>query len=101
MERLIDDCIIMDYGKILIQKPIDYLLNNFRRITCDIPDGYEFAQNELFFNPARIGHSMEVFTFLSEAEARQYFDAQQVPYQNFKMESLNLEDAFIGLTGKY
>ena len=101
MERLIDDCIIMDYGKILIQKPIDYLLNNFRRITCDIADGYEFAQNEQFYNPARIGHTMEAFTFLPEAEARQYFDAQQVPYQNFKMESLNLEDAFIGLTGKY
>lgn len=26
MERLVDDCIIMDYGKILIQKPITELL---------------------------------------------------------------------------
>ena len=101
MERLIDDCIIMDYGKILLQKPVDYLLNNFRRITCDIPDGYEFSGNDAFYNPARIGHTMEVFTFLSEAEARQYFDANKVPYQNFKSEMLNLEDAFIGLTGKY
>ena len=31
MERLIDDCIIMDYGKILIQKPVNDLLNTFTR----------------------------------------------------------------------
>lgn len=31
MERLIDDCIIMDYGKILIQKPVNELLNTFTR----------------------------------------------------------------------
>ena len=101
MERLIDDCIIMDYGKILIQKPIDYLLNNFRRITCDIPDGYEFVGSDAFYHPARIGHMLEVYTFLPEAEARQYFDTHQVPYRNFKSKMLNLEDAFIGLTGKY
>lgn len=101
MERLIDDCIIMDYGKLLTQQPIDNLLNNFRRITFDAPDGYELPQNEAFYNPARIGHTIEAFSFLPQNEVLQSFDAQKVPYQNFKMESLNLEDAFIGLTGKY
>ncbi|MEG1586466.1 MAG: ABC transporter ATP-binding protein, partial [Bacteroidales bacterium] len=37
MERLIDDCIIMDYGKILTQQPVDRLLNTFRQITCTVP----------------------------------------------------------------
>ena len=30
MERLVDDCIIMDYGKILIQCPTKEILDNFR-----------------------------------------------------------------------
>ena len=101
MERLIDDVIIMDYGKLLTQMPISDLLDHFRRITCDVPDQDEFTVNDKFYNPSRIGHQLEVYTFLPEAKAREYFDAQGVPYQNFKSELLNLEDAFIGLTGKY
>ena len=101
MERLIDDVIIMDYGKLLLQKPIDYLLNNFRRISFDAPASFEFIANERFYNPARIGHTMEVFTFLPEMEVRQYFAENDIPSTNFMMEALNLEEAFIGLTGKY
>ena len=36
MERLIDDCIIMDYGSILIQQPVQQLLKTFRRYTFRI-----------------------------------------------------------------
>lgn len=101
MERLIDDCIIMDYGKILTQQPIIDLLGRFRRIQCTVPDGYDFEANSQFYNPSKIGNKLEVYTFLDSAEAMAYFNNQQVPYQDFSSELLNLEDAFIGLTGKY
>ncbi len=101
MERLIDDCIIMDYGKILTQQPISDLLGRFRRIQCTVPDGYDFEANSQFYNPSKIGNKLEVYTFLDSAEAMAYFNNQQVPYQDFSSELLNLEDAFIGLTGKY
>lgn len=39
MERLIDDCIIMDYGSILIQKPVPQLLDTFRRYTFRLEAG--------------------------------------------------------------
>lgn len=38
MERLIDDCIIMDYGSILIQQPIETLMKELRRYTCTVPE---------------------------------------------------------------
>lgn len=101
MERLIDDCIIMDYGKILTQQPIRDLLGRFRRIQCTVPDGYDFEANSQFYNPSKIGNKLEVYTFLDSAGAMAYFNNQQVPYQDFSSELLNLEDAFIGLTGKY
>lgn len=41
MERLIDDCIIMDYGSILIQQPIETLMKELRRYTCTVPEGYQ------------------------------------------------------------
>ena len=44
MERLIDDCIILDYGKILIQQPVKELLQEGRRYTFTIPEGYELDE---------------------------------------------------------
>ncbi|MDE6086127.1 MAG: ABC transporter ATP-binding protein, partial [Muribaculaceae bacterium] len=36
LERLIDDCIMLDYGKILIQTPVDKLLKEFGRFTVKL-----------------------------------------------------------------
>ena len=42
MERLVDDCIIMDYGKILIQKPIAELLEKDVAIPSLFPKATNF-----------------------------------------------------------
>ena len=65
MEKLVDDCIIMDYGSILVQMPVAELLATFRRYTFDVQQRAGIACGDL------------------------------------KAETMNLEDAFIGLTGKY
>lgn len=102
MERLIDDCILMDYGKILIQKPIDELLKEVRRYTCTVPEGYELpASDEDFYHPSVIRNTLELFSFLSPLEVENQLKALSVPATNLQQESVNLEDAFIGLTGKY
>lgn len=101
MERLIDDCIIMDYGKILTQQPVDNLLNNFRKISCLLPERYEFENDDRFYHPSILGNKFETYTFEPDQAVRKLFDERRVPYENLKIESLGLEDAFIGLTGKY
>ncbi len=101
MERLIDDCIIMDYGKILSQLPIKNLLDNFKKVTCSLPERYSLEDMTDFYNPSLIGSKLEVYTFLPEKEIRSYFHERQIPNNNLRTEFLNLEDAFIGLTGKY
>lgn len=101
MERLIDDCIMMDYGKILIQKPIDELLKEVRQYTCNVPEGYELPVIEGFYHPTVIRTSLEFFSFLTPLEVETKLNSLSVPYTHLHHESVNLEDAFIGLTGKY
>ena len=101
MERLVDDCIMMDYGKILIQKPIDELLKEGRRYTCTVPEGYELPASDDFYHPSVMRNTLETFSFLPPAEAEAKLKSMSVPYTNFHSEQVNLEDAFIGLTGKY
>ena len=101
MERLVDDCIMMDYGKILIQKPIDELLKEGRRYTCTVPEGYELPASDDFYHPSVIRNTLETFSFLPPTEAEAKLKSMSVPYTDLHSEHVNLEDAFIGLTGKY
>lgn len=99
MERLIDDCIIMDYGKILVQMPVEELLGKFRRYTTQAEADFKLQDTEGIYNPSVIRSSMELFSMLPEEEVKARLAAQGVG--NLSVERVGLEDAFIGLTGKY
>ena len=101
LEKLIDDCIVMDYGRILIQQPVKELLDTIRRYTCTLPEGYKMPEDKDFYHPSLIRNTLETFSFLPQQEVETRFRALQMPYSDLKCETVNLEDAFIGLTGKY
>ena len=102
MERLVDDCIIMDYGSILTQQPLQQLLDTLHRFTVQVREGYvpDWQDAELY-HPSVIKGTLELHSFLPQEAVAQKLKAYGVPPQDLTMESLNLEDAFIGLTGKY
>lgn len=99
MERLIDDCIIMDYGKILVQQSVVELLGKFRRYTAQVNEGFELKNTDGIYNPSVIRSSLELFSMKSEDEVKAQLAKEGV--SNLAVEKVGLEDAFIGLTGKY
>ncbi len=102
LERLIDDCIILDYGKILTQMPIKKLLTEFVHYRFHTPsDATAFEAGEGFFNPTKIKNDAELFSFAPEEEVKAELNRLGVEYSGFTREEMSLEDAFIGLTGKY
>lgn len=98
MEMLIDDCMILDYGRLLLHEPTQHILDNFRRFrftaTAD-----EIPQLEDLWNSEKIGSSWETYSFLPTEQVSQILS--QFGAGSLKEEKLSLEDAFIGLTGKY
>lgn len=103
MERLIDDCIIMDYGSILIQQPVQQLLNTFRRYTFRIEGTIPeiLPQDVALYHSAVIRDCGETYSFEDAEYVSCWLRRNGIVYTELKAESLNLEDAFIGLTGKY
>ena len=101
MERLIDDCIIMDYGSILIQQPIETLMKELRRYTCTVPEGYQPQLPATCYHPAVIRQTLETYSFLPPVDVEKLSKESQVPFTGLQHENVSLEDAFIGLTGKY
>ncbi len=99
MERLVDDCIVMDYGKILVQMPVRELLDRFRRYTAPVGEGFALPKTAGICNPSVIRSTLECFSMEPEAEVRARLAKAGVT--NLAAERVGLEDAFIGLTGKY
>lgn len=54
-----------------------------------------------FYNTAVVGAQAELYSFESPATVQGVLERAGVPCGDLQAETLNLEDAFIGLTGKY
>ena len=102
MERLIDDCIIMDYGKILIQKPVNDLLNTFTRYRFTTGSGeVQLPADSQLYNTSVIRGHAETYSFQDMEYVKQWLEQNGIPHTSLSAEKMNLEDVFIGLTGKY
>ncbi|MBK5720969.1 ABC transporter ATP-binding protein [Dysgonomonas sp. Marseille-P4677] len=98
MEMLIDDCMILDYGCLLLHEPTRYILDNFRRFRFK-SEATAIGSIDGLWNSEKIGSTWETYSFLSDDEVKNKLSSYNI--SDLKEEKLSLEDAFIGLTGKY
>ena len=102
LERLVDDCIILDYGRILTQMPVDRLLDQFGRyVFTTTDDNVLMPADDRIINPGKIRNEVELYTFDGMDYVKEYLTANNISYRDLKRTPMSLEDAFIGLTGKY
>lgn len=100
LENLIDDCLILDYGKVLIHKPTKDLINQFKCYEFSLQNHKAF-NHQAFKNTEIIKNKVETYSFLSEDEAIKAIKKQLPEVDKISCRNLSLEDVFIGLTGKY
>lgn len=104
LERLVDDCIILDYGKILTQQPVADLMCDLKRYEYvpqspdeRMPDGIEGI-----YSPWQGHDSREFYSFASPREVRGLLEKAGISLVKLESSPVeSLEDAFIGLTGRY
>ncbi len=101
MERLIDDCLIMDYGRIILQMPIKELMAKFYRYRFSTENPQQLAAISELININTIKGNTETYAMLSETEMKNLLQQNNISVSGFLQEKLTLEEAFIGLTGKY
>ncbi len=103
LERFIDDCIILDYGKILVQQPIAELMQGFHKYSFTMPEGCPLTKENNDFVYAIEEHKagIELYSYEPKALVEQELKNMGLTCSDFREEAMNLEDIFIGLTGKY
>lgn len=100
MERLVDDCIILDYGRILVQKPVKELMDTFLRYAFTAADCSALESDSRLYSTSRIRENCETFSFETGEAVRKILEEKAIEYKDLRQEKLSLEDIFIGLTGK-
>ena len=102
MERLIDDVLIMDYNRVLMRGSASEFMEKFHQFTFDLNrDDVNLKAESLTVEMDRIKNHYELYTYASAEEVQAMLQAKGLEYSDFKPVKMTLEDAFIGLTGKY
>ncbi|MFV0593304.1 MAG: ABC transporter ATP-binding protein [Draconibacterium sp.] len=102
MERLIDDVLVMDYNRILAQRNVNDFMGAFKQFYLEVEDPSIDLKNEDFVvNFEKVHNKVELYTYESEAFVKNFLAKNEIRYHAFQSVKMNLEDAFIGLTGKY
>ncbi len=102
MERLIDDVLIMDYNRVLAQCPVTDFMENFKQFTFELENAsIDLSKEKFIANIEKVKNNVELYTYESEEFVVNFLKDSGVGFKNFKQVEMNLEDAFIGLTGKY
>ncbi|WP_347841142.1 ABC transporter ATP-binding protein [uncultured Draconibacterium sp.] len=102
MERLIDDVLIMDYNRVLAQRDVNEFMREFKQFYLEVENPSIDLSNEDFVaNFEKVNNKIEIYTYQSEQMVLDFLKSKGIAYKNFQKVEMGLEDAFIGLTGKY
>ncbi len=101
MEMLIDDCMIMDYGRLLLHRPTAEITQQFHRFKFTSQEPVATGTKGNLWHTEQIRGTWETYSFLPKEQVLQELQEQGIQPVGLQQESLSLEDAFIGLTGKY
>ncbi|MCG6186757.1 ABC transporter ATP-binding protein [Maribellus maritimus] len=102
MERLIDDVLIMDYNRVLAQRNVNDFMREFKQFYFELENPEINLSNEDFVaNFEKVHNKVELYTYETEDFVKNFLSKNSIVHFNFQKVEMGLEDAFIGLTGKY
>jgi ABC-2 type transport system ATP-binding protein len=101
LEGLIDDCIIYNKGRVLIDMPAQRLTSEFRKFSFATTPAVADQVAGQLQRIERGEKRSAVYGFLDEAGARALLTERGLGSEDLREEHITLEDTFIALTGKY
>lgn len=103
LEKLIDDTIIIGYNEILLQMNFQDFLQKFHQYEFSLSQQLEFKRDKTISNFESLNGKHTIFSFKTKEEISQYLSDRDVKIDTNDITEvqMSLEDAFIGLTGKY
>jgi ABC-2 type transport system ATP-binding protein len=102
LQGFIDEAVIMGCSGILYQGSVKNFHRKFRCYQFTAPHfPVQPPKNEIIHNLESIRGDITLYSFRTSEEVQAFLKGQGIEYSRFRDTPMSLEDAFIGLTGKY
>ena len=102
LENFLDDCLIIDYRSVLVAMPIKEFQKKFKQFRFTVPNPeINFAKNDIIKNFEKLKDKVTVYTFADKIDLVAYLNSLNINNSAIEEIPMSLEDAFIGITGKY
>jgi ABC-2 type transport system ATP-binding protein len=103
LENLIEDFVILDYRSVLLASSVQRFREDFREYRFELDNSATagLIKDDVVVNFEQLKTHATVYSFKSPEEMKSYLEAKGIPHREFRRVDMSLEDAFIGLTGKY
>ena len=103
VEKVVDDTIIMGYQKLLLKMPLETLKKDFHRFEFRNANavGHIKADDDKLTNVEYYNDKITLYSFKSKADVIKHLKTLGITVDDLNEVPMSLEEAFIGLTGKY
>lgn len=103
LEDFVEDIVILDYRSVLLSTTVKKFRDEFKQYRFDLVDSQQiqFTKDDIITNYELIKNHAILYSFSAISKVEQYLKNKKIPYKNLKEIPMTLEDAFVGLTGKY
>jgi len=103
LENFVEDIVILDYRGVLLSSSVKDFRESFKQYDFDITESapLKIPKNDVIVNYEISRKKGSVYSFKSLQEVQNYLQQHHIPFKNLREVQMTLEDAFIGLTGKY
>lgn len=101
LERFVDDIVILDEGRTLVSSSLADFTQGFRCYGLDAEAGPTLHPDGVIARVEDLGDRQALYSFGTEAEVLEHLAGRGLKGISMTPVPMSLEDAFIGLTGKY
>jgi ABC-2 type transport system ATP-binding protein len=102
LEKVVDDIVILDRGKTLISSTLEDFTGSFVKYRLKNFHGdVDISRDNIIVNSERFGRDLFVYSFESPETVMYHLKKKGIEGVVLETGQMSLEDAFIGLTGKY
>lgn len=102
LENFLDDCVIMDYKSVLLTMPIVEFSQKFKQFRFEVANtNLKLEKDSVVKNFEMIKNRAVLYTFEEQSLIENYLTGKGINFTGLRQEKMSLEDAFIGITGKY
>ncbi len=103
LEDFVQDIVILDYRSVLLSTTVKDFRDNFKQFNFEFDAGIKIAleKTEVVSNFELFHTYGSIYSFKDKSFIETYLKQNNIPFKNLNQVSMSLEDAFIGLTGKY